>query len=114
MDVEKVKILNDHTRHISTMSTAALLLLATFHEKLPGFNRFNYFLAISLIVFTLSLICALMAQKIVISTLANTDYHREEDTLVTVDNALIWSWIFFVLGMVVLCVIGVFGFYFSP
>lgn len=114
MDIEKIKLLHDYTKHVSTLSTAAILMLVTFYEKLPGFPIVYKSIIFPLIFFVMSILVATFTQKVVISSLSNNDEKYEGNTLEFTDKALIISWLLFVLGMIFLCVIGVIGFLSEP
>ena len=59
---EQVKLIFEHTKHLSTVATGSLVILVTFMEKFKDFDKWRMLLVISLIGFAISLCASLLAQ----------------------------------------------------
>jgi len=99
---EQVKVIHDHTKHLTTLSAGSIVVLATFHEKLsPGGSwRFLVPTALGLLIF--SILAGLLAQIGMINY-ANPEYHKTSKATAI---ALLVSWVAFAAAMVALAVFG--------
>jgi len=59
---EQVKLIFEHTKHLSTVATGSLVILVTFMEKFKDFQKWRIMLVISLVGFAISLCASLFAQ----------------------------------------------------
>jgi len=109
MEIEKLKLLHDHTKHVTTLSTGAILILVAFYEKIPDSPMVHKFIPISLIFFVACILSATFAQIIVIVSHSNEDKEYEKNTLAFTDKVFLASWLTFAAGMVSLCIAGLFG-----
>jgi hypothetical protein len=103
MNVEQVKLIHDHTKHLSTLSTGSLVLMITFYEKLGNPTQWRFLLAIALIGFVLTILAATTAQ---VGTIDFADpEHKKRD--VATGISFMVSWLSFCIAIVALCVFGV-------
>ncbi|TNE99362.1 MAG: hypothetical protein EP322_03355 [Bacteroidetes bacterium] len=107
IDIEQVKLVHDHTKNMTTLSTGSIVVLVTFFDKLTENPTWTLLIAISLGAFVVSILGALAAQ-IAFVDLADPDekgydsWHYRAGAV-----ALVTSWLAFVLAVVCLCVFGV-------
>jgi len=97
---EQVKLIFDHTKHLTTLSAGSIVAIVTFYDKLAS-HHWKASVGLSLICFVVSIIAGLLAQI--------TTVYRAEDEVEAMSFLI--SWITFSLGMLALGVYGVRNFY---
>ncbi len=100
---DQIKLIFEHTKHLTTLSAGATVTIVTFYDKLGAARHWKVVVAASLICFVSSIIAGIYAQIRTID---------EFGAKIVVDNvdtrwAFLTSWIAFVLGMLALCVYGI-------
>ncbi|HEY5603479.1 MAG TPA: hypothetical protein VIM41_10240 [Gammaproteobacteria bacterium] len=108
MEIEKLKLLHDHTKHVTTLSTGAILILVAFYEKLPKIPVAHKLIPVSLLFFVICILSATLAQIVVVVSHSNEDKEYEKNTLEFTDKVFLASWVTFAAGMVTLCITGMF------
>lgn len=102
MDLDQVKLLFDHSRHLTSVSTASIVVLVTFLEKLSAKPELTWLVAVSLAGFGITIIASIVAQAGVIN-FADSKYDAGGRGT---GAAFIAAHIFFVLATVSLAVFG--------
>ena len=102
-DIEQVKLIHDHTKHLTTLSAGSIVALVTLYEKLAASHNWKFLIAIALISFVASIIGGVYAQ------IGMIDYadpeHDDNDPATGV--ALIVSWRGFALAMLSISIYGI-------
>ena len=100
---EQIRLLFDHTKHVTTLSGGSIVVIVTFYEKLGGARAWKWLIAASLISFVTSIISGLYAQVSTISVYDIEEHEGDKETA----YALLVCWVSFALAMLALCVYGV-------
>ena len=104
MDIEKVKLLSDHSKHLTTISSAAVVVLVGFAEKIPLVTIGRATIGHAVLFFALSILLAVLGQVILIAN--HTDKDQEHNSGKTLDGVFMGSWVTFFLGMALLGYVG--------
>ncbi|MBL1278341.1 MAG: hypothetical protein COB30_019885 [Ectothiorhodospiraceae bacterium] len=115
MELDKLKLLHDHTKHVTTLATGSILVLIAFYDKLPITPIIKILVLFSLfffifLYFFLCILAAMLAQMIIIVSHSNHDEKYTENTFEFLDKVFFTSWITFSFGIIVLFLTGLFGF----
>lgn len=93
---EHVKLVFEHTKHLTTLSAGSIVGLVTFYEKLSG-HHWKAFIVSALIAFVVSIFLGLLGQIRTIDTLGQEQFDRDTQGL------FVGSWLTFAIGMASLC-----------
>jgi len=110
MELDKLKLLHDHTKHVTTLATGSILVLIAFYEKLPITPLTKKLIVFSLFCFVVCILVAMLAQIIIVVSHSNHDEKYTEKTFDFLDKVFFTSWSTFSLGMIALFLTGLFGF----
>ncbi len=110
MELDKLKLLHDHTKHVTTLATGSILVLIAFYDKLPITPITKILILFSLFFFVLCIFAAMWAQIIIVVSHSNHDEKYTEKTFYFLDKVFFTSWINFSFGMITLFLTGLFGF----
>jgi hypothetical protein len=93
----------DYLKHITTLSTGAIVLMAAFLEKVFIQPKWRVLVAISLVSFMASIVAALVVHTIVLGNHFESTDKRSRELMVG-GYTLIIVWATFVLGMLSLTI----------
>jgi RsiW-degrading membrane proteinase PrsW (M82 family) len=105
MHIEQVKLIHDHTKHLTTLSTGSIVLLVTFYEKLGNPPMWKPLISVALIGFVICILATTAAQIFTI-TYADPNVQESDDEKVNIVFFLT-SWLSFSLAVISLCIFGV-------
>lgn len=100
---EEVKLMFEHTKHITTLSAGSIVAIVTFYEKLGAQKDWKILIAVSLMSFVISIVSGLLAQIGTIDAFKLED--NEKDIPTAISFAACWG--FFSIAMISLCIYGV-------
>jgi hypothetical protein len=100
---EESKLLHDYLKHLSTLCTGSILIIAAFLEKIITHPAWKFLVAVSIASFLVSVVGTVAAQTFALSTM-----HEEggDGTVVSIVSifvapvALIAAWAGFLVGIV--------------
>lgn len=100
---DHIKLIFEHTKHLTTLSAGSTVTIVTFYDKLGGARHWKVVIGVALISFVVSIVAGIYSQIRTID---------EFESTVVVDNvdtrwAFMISWVSFALGMLALCVYGI-------
>lgn len=107
--IEHAKSQIDYVKHITTLSTGSILILATFLEKVFEAPHWKTLVVISFLGFILSVVCAVVAHTLLIG---NKDMFVEPDISTgakaySIVIVLLVMWISFLVGIISLGVFAI-------
>jgi uncharacterized membrane protein YgdD (TMEM256/DUF423 family) len=102
-NIEQVKLIHDHTKHITTLSAGSLVLLVTFYDKIGRQGSWKFLVGVALALFIVSILAATAAQ-IAIINYADPDQNHPQPVG---GICMVLSWIAFCLAAISLCVFGI-------
>jgi hypothetical protein len=101
VEVERTKHQIDYVKHMTTLSTGSILLLATFLEKLFSKPNWKILIPISFSGFIVSTIASIIAHTVlVLSDEFGGEGTKGEKTLVAL--SLVLMWVSFLVGVICL------------
>lgn len=103
--LEQVKLIHDHTKHITTLASGSILVLVTFYEKLALRNH-KFLLIFALVGFLLTIIFGSLGQIWIINH-ADENYGDKGKFL---PFSFVLSWICFVVSLILTASYGIFNF----
>jgi hypothetical protein len=94
---EESKLAHDYFKHLTTLSTGSILLIATFLDKLFAQPEWKFFVGIAIVAFLISIICSIIIQAIILETM----YDRPTVGMLKILGmlAIIGSWSGFLIGV---------------
>ncbi|MCU1265007.1 MAG: hypothetical protein JWM21_1325 [Acidobacteria bacterium] len=99
--IEQIKLIFDHTKHITTLSVGSMVAIVTFYEKLGGSRHWKTLVSISLVCFVISILAGIVAQFGVIDSVEKAKVSDPRTR-----RAFIVTYVSFSLALVGLCVYG--------
>ena len=102
---ERAKLLHDYFKHLTTVSTASVVFIVTFHEKFPDTAPQKGLIAASIVAFLVCVVCSVGAQTAYI-WYASSDPRREGKLVYLVGRT--GSWIAFFAGVICLVAFALF------
>jgi hypothetical protein len=102
-NIEQVKLIHDHTKHITTLAAGSLVLLVTFYDKIGKQGSWKFLVGASLALFIICILAATGAQIFII------DYAdpEESDPSPAAAVSMIVSWVAFCMAAISLCIFGI-------
>jgi len=102
-NIEQVKLMHDHTKHITTLSAGSLVLLVTFYDKIGKHGSWKFLVGAALALFIISILAATVAQISIIN------YANPEENDPDPGGAICMaaSWIAFCMAAISLCAFGI-------
>lgn len=107
--IEFYKSFFDYLKHLTTLSTGSIILLAAFLEKLFSQPKWKILVAVSLIGFVLSVIAAVIAHTLMILSFEADEQSDQEGNVVMF--SLFAIWLGFLIGIVSLAIFALKNFF---
>ena len=102
--IEFFKQVSDHFKHLTTLSSGFILVMATMAEKLFKNPGWPILMAVSFLLFVVSIVASLMAQAYYIDSIQNPkDFLGKRTGTITVGATFV-AWGAFVLGVLSLVI----------
>ncbi len=108
LSTEQVKMVFDHTKHLTTLSTGSILMIIAFYKELSSNHVWTYMVGVGLVAFIFSILASTIAQVVTIklpSTQKTDALTEKKDNMAALP--FIISWATFLIGIIFLCVYGV-------
>jgi hypothetical protein len=102
LDIEQVKLIHEHTKHLTTLSAGSIVVVTTFHEKLGTAGSWRFLFPIALCGLVVSILAGLVAQIGVIDFAVPEHDRTDKSTGI----AFIVSWIAFAVSMLAFAAFG--------
>ena len=104
VDVEKAKLFVDYLKQLTTLSTASILLLVTFLEKLFKIPHLPGLVSLSLGAFLVSILGATLAQTISVASLGRAN---RPGSYAFGSVGIVLAWGGFVAGIILLTIFAI-------
>jgi membrane protein YqaA with SNARE-associated domain len=106
-NIEQIKLIHDHTKNMTTLSTGSIVILITFFDKIAQQPSWAFLVATSLGAFVISILGALYAQ-IAFIDFANNDIKNNINWYHKLGSiSIIISWLAFIIAVISLCIFGI-------
>jgi hypothetical protein len=102
--IERYKAVMDYIKQLTTLSTASILLIVSFVEKVFPAAQWKPLTAVSLIGFMLSIVCAIIAHTIGLFDFPPRETEQPDWERKVGGGALILTWIGFLIGILSLAI----------
>jgi len=111
-NIEFVKLMHDHTKHLTTLSTGSIVVLVTFYEKLAATPSWTPLVIVALVAFVCTILAATLSQILLLpmsepvhqeSTPARGLWAESPPLVIF----LLASWLAFIIAVISLGVFGV-------
>lgn len=102
--MERYKLLTDYLKHLTTLSTGSILLLAAFLEKIFHNPSYKSFVVLSLTGFMISVVASIIAHTYAIIDFPGDEptFRREQANIGS--YALLIAWLGFLVGVACLTI----------
>jgi len=112
--IEMAKLMSDAFKHLTTLSTGSILLLAIFLEKFFSQPRWKPLIAVTFVGFTLSIIASflvMLALTFTVKRSSEADKALRDVAAAVATGGLICAFATFVLAMIALVAFAIRNFY---
>lgn len=110
LSLEETKLLVEMTRNLATLSTAIILVLVTFQEKIIKGSSISLLVIVAFILLLLSVLFAIIAQGLLSETVmakAAPALLKKENPIQTAGKTVAYAFVLFILGLTCIVVYGV-------
>lgn len=97
--MERYKLITDYLKHLTTLSTGSILLLAAFLEKIFPNPSGKLLVVGSLLGFMASVVASIVAHTYAIADFPGDGPHLKRKSTIVGGSALMAAWIGFLLGV---------------
>jgi len=104
--IEFHKAFFDYLKHITTLSTGSVILLAAFLEKLFVQPKWKFLVAVALVGFMLSVVASVIVHSMMIINFEPGEEPTDKETMALV-TILIGAWLGFLIGIVSLTIFSI-------
>jgi ABC-type molybdate transport system permease subunit len=99
-EIERYKSVFEYLKHLVSLSTGSIVILATFLEKIVKSQEWKIFRILALLGFLFTVICSTVAYSLLIFDFPGRKTKTKEWENAVGGFALIFSWIGFVIGII--------------
>lgn len=106
-DAESAKMYFEYLRHITTLSTGSIILIATFLEKLFKYPRWKPLVIVSLGGFMVSVLSSVVQYTVMLMTLRKNQVESTKWEILLGLVSLGFTWIGFLIGIISLAIFAI-------
>lgn len=103
-ELEFHKGLHEYLKHLSTLSTGSIVLLAAFLEKIFTQPKWKILLAVSILGFIINVVSSVVIYSLLVLNSPGRNVHPEDWEQLTIASSIFITWLSFLLGVVSLAI----------